>query len=460
MRSRVNLTAVGVSVAVVAGVTLLIFALKPIAPVVSLGALYVLAVLAVAIGWGLSYALPVSVASMLAFNFFFLEPVHTFTISDARNWTALSVYLVTAIVASDLATRAKRRAEEAERRGREAALLADLAARLLERGRVEDHLDDIAARSARVLGLPGARLELGPPRHPGTTEAPLELSSGGRRIGTLYVEEDPRADAATRERFLAALASLLAVATERERLEAEAFEAEALRRSDAIKTAVIQSVSHDLRTPLATMEAALGGLESGVLELTDEDRAALLETIRLELTRLTRLVENLLDLSRLQAGAAEPRPELWTADQLVSQALDDVADSSRVQVVVPDGLPLVRVDAIQVQRVLVNLIENALKFSPPEESVLVRVTATRRELIVRVVDRGPGIGEGDLERIFEPFHRASSSRDRRGAGLGLAIARGFTEANGGRLWAESHEGQGASFALALPVADVPAPVAA
>ena len=240
----------------------------------------------------------------------------------------------------------------------------------------------------------------------------------------------------------------------------DAFEAEALRRSDTVKTAVIQAVSHDLRTPIATIEQALDGLESGVLALTDEDREQLLETIRAEHTRLKRLVENLLDLSRLQAGAAESIPQLWTADELVAQALEELGGSDRVHVSVRPDLPPVRVDAVQIQRVLVNLLENALSLSPPEEPVNVRVNATRQELLIRVTDRGPGIPQEEHERIFQPFHRTPGAPDRGGAGLGLAIARGFTEANGGRLSLESRAGLGTSFVLALPAVELPVEVLA
>ena len=265
---------------------------------------------------------------------------------------------------------------------------------------------------------------------------------------------------ATQRRLLPALASLLGVAIERESLAREAFEAEALRRSDTVKTAVIQAVSHDLRTPLATIEQALDGLQSGELQLTDDDRSALLETIRIEHLRLKRLVENLLDLSRLQARAAEARPELWAAEELVAQALEELGGADRVLVSAPSELPPVRVDAVQIQRALANVLENALRLSPPSEPVTVRVTATRKDLLIRVTDRGPGVPDAERERVFEPFHRVSGRPDEPGAGLGLAIARGFTEANGGRMWLESREGQGASFVLALPLVELPATVTA
>jgi two-component system sensor histidine kinase KdpD len=442
----------------VAAVTIAIELLDNVVPVLSLGALYVFAVLLVAIFWGPLIALPVAVASMLAFNFFFLPPLYTFTLADRRHWGALAVYVVTAIVVGSLASRYRLRGAEAEQREREAALLADIAAELLRGTALDQELRRIEERTADVLGVSRVRIALGDDPRGSSHESPHPLSVDGRPIGILFTPETEEPDLQTSRRLLPALASLLAVAHERETLAREALEAETLRRSDTVKTAVIQAVSHDLRTPLATIEQALDGLESSELSLTDEDRRALLETIRMEHLRLKRLVENLLDLSRLQARATEARPELWTADELVAQALDELEGTERVVVTAPAELPPVRVDATQIQRVLVNVLENALRVSPAGEPVHVRVTATRKEVLIRVTDRGPGVPPEEQERIFEPFHRIAG-RDEPGAGLGLAIARGFAGANGGRLWLESREGQGASFVLALPLVELPAPIA-
>jgi two-component system sensor histidine kinase KdpD len=446
---------VAAGVVAVAIVSLAIAVFDEFVPVLSLGVLYVFAVLPVAVAWGTAYAVFVAVVSMLAFNFFFLSPRYTFDLADGRNWFALAVYLATAVVVGDLASRARRRAAEAEQREREAGLLADIAAELLRGTRLEEEIDRIEERTAEVIGVSSVRIVLGKQATGHPHEAPHPLSVDGRPVGTVYTPEKEEGALRIQQQLLPALGSLLAVAQERERLEREAFDAEALRRSDAIKTALIQTVSHDLRTPLATIEQALDGLESGVLALTDDDRAALLQTIRVEHTRLKRLVENLLDLSRLQAGAAQSSPELWTADQLVAQALDELPGSDRVRVSARPDLPPVRVDAVQIQRALVNLLENALRVSPAGEDVHVRVTATRKELLVRITDRGPGIPDEERERIFEPFHRVTGALDQRGPGLGLAIARGFTEANGGRLWVESRPGQGASFVVALPAVELP-----
>jgi two-component system, OmpR family, sensor histidine kinase KdpD len=404
---RAHLLRIALCALAVAATSVVVWALQPIAPDVSLGALYTIAVLGVAVVWGLWYAVGVSIASLLAFNFLFLPPRYTFALSDSENWTALLVYLVSAVVASELAARARRRAAEAERRERDAALLADLASTLLQRGRV----DELAARVEPTDDPAGARL-------------------------------------------IAAVESLLAVAAERERLERDALEAEALRRSDAVKTAVIRSVSHDLRTPLATIEAALDGLDGAGLELSERDRAELLATVRSELERLERFVENLLDLSRLQAGAAEPRRGLWSVDELVAQALDELPGSARVDVRIDDGVPPVNVDAAQVQRALVNVLDNALKFSPATAPVVVRARAGDHDVAIAVEDRGPGLA--DVGDAFEAFTRAPESG---GAGLGLAIARGFAVANGGRVWAEPNEGGGTVFVVSLPAERLPAGVA-
>jgi two-component system sensor histidine kinase KdpD len=390
---------------------------------------------------------------MLAFNFFFLPPQYTFTLADGENWFALAVYLGTAVVVSQLATRSRRRAAAAEQRERESALLAELATELLRGRELEDEFAEIASRAADVLGVERAEIELGMPRRPPPGRAAHPLEVADRAVGTIYTPEGSDPPIAVRHRFLPALAALLAVAVDRDRLEREALEAETLRRSDLVKTALLRAVSHDLRSPLTGIRTAIGALRNTTLQLSETDREELLETIELDSNRLDRLVSDLLDLSRLEVGSAAPEPELWALDDLVRDAVGALGAKERVEVV--GEAPLVNVDPTQIQRVLANLVENALKFSPPEALVHVRVTATRKEAIVRVVDQGPGLADDELERVFEPFYRRGAD-PRSGAGLGLAIARGFAEANGGRVWAESRPGQGASFALALPVVEIPA----
>jgi two-component system sensor histidine kinase KdpD len=215
---------------------------------------------------------------------------------------------------------------------------------------------------------------------------------------------------------------------------------------------VLRAVSHDLRTPLMAILTSASALAREDLELGREDRSELAATILGEAGRLDRLVANLLDLSRLQAGAAQPEPDLWAPEDLVVQSLDEIGEAGRrVEVSFPEETQSVQADAHQIERVLVNMVENALKYSSTSDPVHIQVTASHSEVLIRVIDRGPGIARTDLERIFEPFQRGSDGGVR-GAGLGLAIARGFAEANGGRVWAESRQGQGSTFVLALPAA--------
>ncbi|HEY4348744.1 MAG TPA: ATP-binding protein [Gaiellaceae bacterium] len=444
------------SVAAIAVATGAIDVLKAHIPVLSLSVLYLLAVLPIAAVWGLAYAVAVSIASMLAFNWFFLPPRFTFTLSDSRNWFALVVFLVTAVVVSELAARSRRQA-------RESALLARIATSLLEHGSVSGELERIATEAAQALQVEDARIELGSgPVTAGGWRESHPLAVAQRPVGTIFLARPRQGSTRARRRLLPALASLLAVAIDRERLAGEAFEAEALRRSDSMKTALLRAVSHDLRSPLMAILTSAGALAHGELSLDHADRRELTDTILGEAQRLDRLVSNLLDLSRLEAGAANPEPEVWAVEDLVLQSLDGIeAAGDRIEVSFGDEESAnVRVDVHHAERVLANLLENALHYSLASEHVRVQVSKSGSEVLVRVIDRGPGIAPADAERIFEPFQRGSRTGEVRGAGLGLAIARGFAEANGGRVWAESREDQGATFVLALPLVEAAAEVPA
>jgi two-component system sensor histidine kinase KdpD len=439
------------SAGAVALVTAAIAVLKAWTPTLSLGALYVFAVLPVAVVWGLALAIPAAVGSVLAFNWFFLPPTHTFRLSQSENWLALAVYVVVAVVTSELAVRARRRATLAEQREREAALLASVATSLLRGEPLAEELDRISEGVAEVLGIPHAKIALSGP----ASDEPLanrELAIGDRTIGTLGTADDEQLDDSVATRFLPALASLLAVAVDRDELQREALEAEALRRSDTVKTALLRAVSHDLRSPLTAIRAAAGSLASRSLTLGEEDRDSLVETVGVESARLERLVDDLLDLSRLQTGAAAPQRELWSVEDLVGLARNDADPDGRVSAAIPEGVPAVDVDAAQIRRVLANVLDNALRVSPHGASVHVTAGTDGREVVIRVIDAGPGIDPSELERVFQPFQRGRAAESYRGSGLGLAIARGFAEANGGRLWAE-RPAHGTVIAIAFPMAE-------
>jgi two-component system sensor histidine kinase KdpD len=258
------------------------------------------------------------------------------------------------------------------------------------------------------------------------------------------------------ERVAPGLEALLAAALERERLTREVVETSALRRSDEIKTAVLRSVSHDLRSPLTAIVAASEALAFRTLD--DNDRAELTDTIAHESRRLARLVDQLIDLSRLQAGAAEPRADWMSLDEVVRAAVEDTgAGPDAVRLAIAPDLPLIRADATQLRRAFANLIENALRYGGGHP-VSVRARISGGRILMRVVDQGPGISPAEQERIFIPFYRGPQPAGG-GSGLGLAIVRGFVEANGGRVHVESLPGQGTSFVVELPLptsAPVPA----
>jgi K+-sensing histidine kinase KdpD len=256
--------------------------------------------------------------------------------------------------------------------------------------------------------------------------------------------------------IVALIASSLA---EQSRARARAaIEAETLRRSDEAKTTLLRAVSHDLRSPLTAIIAAADALAAE--RISEEDRTVLAAAVGAEAARLSRLIDKLLDLSRLEAGQAQPHPDWCAIDEVVTAAIDELgARGERVRAAIEDGLPFVRADAAQLERAVVNLIENALRFSP-DEPVVVQVHRAGKQLLVRVVDRGPGIPVSELDKVFEPFYQRPGDPVHDGSGLGLAIVRGLVEINGGHVHAEPAAGGGANFEIAIPAeigASAPAP---
>jgi two-component system sensor histidine kinase KdpD len=468
-RGRSTLLGVVVAAAAVTATTLLVFPLKHIAPAVSLGVVYLLAVLLVASVWGRWLGIATALASAAAFNWFHIPPTGRFTIKEGENWVALAVFLIAAVVASQLAEQARERAEEAEARRREADLAAEMARLLLRGENLHASLATVAQRLATAFELPSAAIELD------TVDAPerriaFPLREGPSQIGTLIVPADiPEAKLRRlQERVVPSLEALLAAALERDQLLGDVVETEALRRSDVIKTALLRAVSHDLRSPLTAILTASEPLAGE--RLGDDERRELAALIADEARRLSRLIDNLLDLSRLEAGAAEPNREWCSIEEVLASAVDDLAlPDGTFTLQIRNDLPLVRADAAQLERAFVNLLGNSARHSGGHP-VLVRAWPLHNRVMVRVVDRGPGIPPAQQQRVFEPFYRAGTARTgHRGSGLGLAIVRGFIEANGGRVWVESLPGQGTSFVVELPLdapavegepAETPTPVAA
>ena len=441
------------AIATVALATAAIYPLKTIAPVVSLSVVYLLPVLLISSIWGLFPGLATSLLSAASFNFFQIPPMGRFTITDSRNWVALGAFMTVSIGSSGIAEIARARSVEADQRRAEADLAATLARELLADADTSQALATAAHRIASALGLASAAIELGGVPGDDRREAIPLKDTDGTVNATLLVPRTLPSDTAARLRLgvVPALEALVAIALRRDQVQTEAVQTEALRRSDEVKTALLRAVSHDLRTPLTAIVAAGHALSSP--SLTEDDRTELAEAVVSEGARLASLVEKLLDLSRLQAGGVHPAREWVSVEDVVLAARDGLAvPEQHVRVSIPPDLPSVRGDAAQLERVFANLLENASRYAGTAP-VSVNATHTDSKVIVSVVDQGPGIAEAELQRIFEPFYRgpAAGGSQWTGSGLGLAIARGFVEASGGSLTAESLPGQGTTFSVTLPV---------
>jgi two-component system sensor histidine kinase KdpD len=466
-----------VALASVAVATAVIFPLAELVPASSLAVVYLPAVVLVAALWGTAFAVATAVVSAAAFNFFHLRPIGYLTLADTRTWVALAAFLIVAVAVGGLAELARTRDREADQRRAEADLAAELAQLLLGAARLEEALPVAAQRLAATLGVASAGIELRDVREDGR-RLTYRLESEGEQIGTLLLPRTLSAGERARvvARVVPSLGSILAAARHRAGLEAEVVETAALRRADTVKTALLRAVSHDLRSPLTAISAAGEAIASPTL--VPEEREELAAVIQEETRRLSRLVDNLLDLSRLEAGAAEPHSDSTSVEELIGAALRELgAGQEEFSLSIDRELPPVRVDSVQMERAFVNVLENARRHSGGYP-VSVRARAVRtptaaprprgaREgrgqvpdglkpggdrIIVRVVDRGPGLAPAELERVFEPFYRAgTAAQGHRGSGLGLAIARGFAEANGGALEVESLPGQGATFVFELPL---------
>jgi len=446
---------IGLTIAVtaVAAATGAIYPLKTVAPAVSLSVVYLPAVLIVSAYWGLALGLVTSLLSAAAFNFFHLPPVGRFTIADSRNWVALAAFTITAAVVSTIAELARGRALEAERRRGEADLVAALARELLAGSETGEALGATARRIAETLAMPSAAIEFGAFDGDERRRAFALRGGDGQQLATLLVPRGLPADTIERLRVqvVPALGVLVAIALRRDALQAEAVETAALRRSDDVKTALLRAVSHDLRTPLTAIVAAGHALGGG--SLTPEERTELSAAVVGEGERLAVLVDKLLDLSKLQAGGAAPRLDWVSLEEVLLAAREGAGnEQTTIMLAIDPDVPALRADAAQLERAFANLLENARRYSGGLP-VHVHVLRAGPRVVIRVVDRGPGITAAEHERIIEPFYRGSQAGAGRwsGSGLGLAIAKGFVEANGGTISVESLPGQGTSFVVALPI---------
>jgi two-component system sensor histidine kinase KdpD len=449
-----------------AGLTVLSSALVHVRDDVSLPSillLYLLLVVVVATVGGLAPALATAVVGFLVVNRLFTPPIHTWTIAQAENLLALVVFLAVAVVVSLLVAAAARRSAEAMRAAAEAETLAGLAGTVAE----ADPLPVLIDHLRRAFGLEGAALLRRNGAGPEPDAWAVEVASGSDPPAT-PVSADlsrPLGDglvlalrgtglAAEDLRVLNAFVAQLAAAIDRRAVGAQAARAQSLAEADELRTALLQAVSHDLRTPLAGIKASASSLRQPDIDWSEEDRDEFLRTIEDETDRLTALVVNLLDMSRIQADAVAPATRPVGLEEVVPAAVAGLGERGQgVAVDVPESLPAALADPALLERVVANLVANAVARSPAGVPVRVEAGEVGARVLVRVVDRGPGIPVADREDVFQPFQRMD---DRRGAGagvgLGLAVARGFTRAMGGELSIDDTPGGGTTMVIDLQAA--------
>jgi two-component system, OmpR family, sensor histidine kinase KdpD len=445
-------------VVAVAAATGGIAALQSTAPASGLGVLYLLSVLVIAIRRGQLAALITAVLSMLALNYLFIPPRHRLTIAHSQDFVELAVLLIVAVVVGRLAAAGRQRAAEAESRAglaaareREAKLVAEAASAILAGQSIDTQLGSIGKRIAAATGASRARLALESVPGPWADEVALPLRAH-TRTAWLYVTRDTSWEHADLERIAEPLGRLIDVAVERARVAERAAEAEASRRAEVARTAVLHAISHDLRSPLTAITTAGSALRGATI--TDAERMELIEVIEGEGARLAKLVDDLLDLSKIQAGAVAPQADWCDLHDVVGSAAAQLRTEHPLEFALPVDLPLVRADAAQLERVFSNLIQNAVKFSPPAVPVRISAGVGSGKVTVRVRDQGRGIASQHRPHVFEPFYRGRGDGGS-GSGLGLAICRGFVEANGGQIILQSPAGGGTSFAVSFPLVAQP-----
>ena len=507
-----------VFVAVVTGVVAIV---RVLADVSNVSMLYLLAVLASAVLFGSGPASVASIAAFLAYDVFFIEPRYQLTVDRTDEWVALGLLLVTGVITGQLAAALRDRAREAERREREAVVLYDVV-RLINDPEVRSSLTAVAERvrmelglsavvvsveggagghepfalsvesgdaadadlaramvglpsailapgkapTARRAGTPGRWIKIVPPTARGDASMrershQIAIQVHGKRAGALVVVRRADAPSFRREddRLLSHVATQLGSALERIQLRDEATQAEILRRTDELKTALLNAVSHDLRTPLASILASAGSLLQEDVQWSESEKRDFARAIEEEAQRLNRLVGNLLDLSRIEAGSMRPDKGWYDLGALidgVAGRLRGVIGEHPLILTVPDDLPPIFLDYVEVDQVLSNLVENAAKYTPDRAEISILARRLGEELEVEVADRGPGIREDDLPHLFDAFYRAARPDQPRGTGLGLAVARGLIEAHGGRIRAENRLDGGARFVFSLPISPVDA----
>jgi two-component system sensor histidine kinase KdpD len=438
---------------------------------------FLLAILAVSTIWGIAVSVFMSIVAMLAFNFYFLPPVGTFTVADPQNWVALFAFLVVSVLASHLSTRARQQAKDAAQRRREIEKLYGFSQGLLESGNVIQLLNRIPSQIVDIFEVGAAALLLAEKQkiyRSGPVIPKLDLET----LKAMVIREEPLVDEANSLCFvpvrlgvrpigslgisgsmlsrqtLEAVGTLIAVAIERARAIEQLGLTEAAREGERLRTALLDSVTHALRTPLTSIKASVTNLLSNS-SVTSQQRQELLTIINEETDRLNRLVGEAGEMARLDAGEVELRLESHPIEDVINAALAQckLALGDRVvRVQVPAGLPNVNVDLVRAREALVHLLENATQYSPADKPITITAEAASGFIVTSVADRGAGIDDLEQNLIFEKFYRGKDQRYLvQGTGMGLPIAKAIIEAHGGTMSLTSQRGQGSVFSFTLPV---------
>jgi two-component system, OmpR family, sensor histidine kinase KdpD len=434
---------------------------------------FLLATLAIAAAWGLREAILASVAAMLCFNFFKLPPIYTFTIYDPQNWVALTAFLVTSVVAGQLSSSARRRADEATRRQQEMERLYDLSktlmlvdnrsaaasqvsqriAQVFENSGVAvfDRATDRVYRTGSIQDVSDTRLRDSALQRTAyhdlnTNISLLPLTLGGDPVGSLAVRGATISDTAFQ-----AIANLAAIVMERAQAEELAARMEAARQNEAMKSMMLDALAHEFKTPLTSIKAAA----SSILDERPTTQQELVTIIEEESDRLDSLVSETIRMARIEGGDFRLERRVCDGTDLINAALAKLRiliEDRDVRVEIEPNLPRVNADGDLIELTIRQLLTNALKYANPDSPIVIRAEAQAGTIQISVQDFGPGIPAKDLSHIFEKYYRVEGSGRIPGTGMGLAIARDIVEAHGGNIWAESVQGSGSQFFFTLPAA--------
>jgi two-component system sensor histidine kinase KdpD len=473
--ARAYLWSIGLVVLVTAGIWLAQHIFK--VSLLSISPIYLVAVLFCAITLGRWPAMLCAGLSFVAFKFFFVAPIYSFTVDDAEDVSRLLVFLATAFLVGGMAIRVREQATAAQRRAAEVAALYDLSQAISAELSFEAIAPRCVSTTMRLLQSPGCRLLLAAPAGVSSVAAqsgswPADaavvsapLRSGEQSLGALQVVRpaEPQPWAEEQQRLLETLASQASLALERSRLAQAAAQAEALVASDRLKSTLLSAISHDVRTPLASITAAADELRARDVAWSPAAIQELADLIGAQAQRLNHLVTNLLDLTRIEAGVLSPQRGWYSIAEILYAVLQrlagDLADRP-LELIIADDLPLLPIDYVQIEQVLWNILENARKYSPPGTPITIAVAAREQVLQIQIGDRGPGIPADERVRVFEKFYRLPQQNGERvpGSGIGLAICKGLVEAHGGQITILGREGGGTLVEIGLPLSYAAAPL--